>query len=316
MKLSIIGPGIMPIPPHGWGAVESLIWDYKIFIEKYHQDVSVTIINTPNPNDIIKQTNEAKPDIIHIQYDNFAYLSNNFECKKILLTSHYGYLDQMKNRIGDNYINLIKDFINSTAIILCLSPSIANIYKEFGCSAERLFIQPNGANDEIFHFNEICKLPERSIYLAKIDWRKKQFMYQQLPMIDFVGNYADGNFNPRHPNYLGEWSKNHLYEHLTDYANLILLSDGEAHPLVCCEALVAGLGLVISEYACANLDTSLPFIDVIPNNKLNDLYYINDIIIKNQKTSITMRKEIREYGLKNFSWKNIVDKYVNFIKTI
>ena len=141
-------------------------------------------------------------------------------------------------------------------------------------------------------------------------------MYQQLPMIDFVGNYADGNFNPRHPNYLGEWSKNHLYEHLTDYANLILLSDGEAHPLVCCEALVAGLGLVISEYACANLDTSLHFIDVIPNNKLNDLYYINDIIIKNQKTSITMRKEIREYGLKNFSWKNIVDKYVNFIKTI
>jgi len=28
-----------------------------------------------------------------------------------------------------------------------------------------------------------------------------------------------------------------------------------------------------------------------------------------------MRKEIREYGLKNFSWKNIVDKYVNFIKS-
>ena len=34
MKLVIIGPGIMPIPPKGWGAVESLIWDYKIFIEK------------------------------------------------------------------------------------------------------------------------------------------------------------------------------------------------------------------------------------------------------------------------------------------
>ena len=76
MKLCIIGPGIMPIPPHGWGAVESLIWDYKIFIEKYHQDISVTIINTPNPNDIIKQTNEVKPDIIHIQYDNYFFLLN------------------------------------------------------------------------------------------------------------------------------------------------------------------------------------------------------------------------------------------------
>ena len=24
MKISIIGPGLMPIPPKGWGAVESL----------------------------------------------------------------------------------------------------------------------------------------------------------------------------------------------------------------------------------------------------------------------------------------------------
>ena len=42
-------------------------------------------------------------------------------------------------------------------------------------------------------------------------------------MIDFVGNYDDSRFDKNHPNYLGEWSKEHLYEHLTDYANLILL---------------------------------------------------------------------------------------------
>ena len=29
MKISIIGPGIMPIPPIGWGAVEILVWDTK-----------------------------------------------------------------------------------------------------------------------------------------------------------------------------------------------------------------------------------------------------------------------------------------------
>ena len=27
MKVAIVGPGIMPIPPTGWGAVEILIWD-------------------------------------------------------------------------------------------------------------------------------------------------------------------------------------------------------------------------------------------------------------------------------------------------
>ena len=29
MKVTLIGPGIMPIPPTGWGAVEILIWDTK-----------------------------------------------------------------------------------------------------------------------------------------------------------------------------------------------------------------------------------------------------------------------------------------------
>ena len=28
MNIALIGPGILPIPPNGWGAVESLIWDY------------------------------------------------------------------------------------------------------------------------------------------------------------------------------------------------------------------------------------------------------------------------------------------------
>ena len=34
MKISLIGPGIMPIPPVGWGAVEILIWDTKNALEK------------------------------------------------------------------------------------------------------------------------------------------------------------------------------------------------------------------------------------------------------------------------------------------
>ena len=33
MKVAIVGPGIMPIPPTGWGAVEILIWDQKLALE-------------------------------------------------------------------------------------------------------------------------------------------------------------------------------------------------------------------------------------------------------------------------------------------
>ncbi|MEC8578098.1 MAG: hypothetical protein VXY41_01675, partial [Pseudomonadota bacterium] len=52
--------------------------------------------------------------------------------------------------------------------------------------------------------------------------------------VTVAGNIADERFD-KTKNYLGEWSKKYLYENLTHYGNLVLLSDGEAHPLVCME---------------------------------------------------------------------------------
>ena len=62
-----------------------------------------------------------------------------------------------------------------------------------------------------------------------------------------------------------------LYKELTDYGNLVLLSDGEAHPLVCMEAFCAGLGVVVCEWGKANLDVDKKFITVIPEKHINDL---------------------------------------------
>ena len=50
MKFSIVGPGYTPIPPVGWGAVESLIWDMRnVLMELGHE---VDIVNTTDPKDI------------------------------------------------------------------------------------------------------------------------------------------------------------------------------------------------------------------------------------------------------------------------
>ena len=72
------------------------------------------------------------------------------------------------------------------------------------------------------------------------------------------------------------------------------------------EAMSAGLGLVLSEYSCGNLDMSKPFIDVIPERLMNDLGYVERVIRDNAAKSIKMRKEIREYS-KFFSWKSVVE---------
>ena len=52
MKIALIGPGIMSIPPQGWGAVEILIWDYAKELEELGHFVD--IINSRNMNYVIE----------------------------------------------------------------------------------------------------------------------------------------------------------------------------------------------------------------------------------------------------------------------
>ena len=72
MRIVIVGPGIMPIPPTGWGAVEILIWDSKEALEKLGHKVD--IVNTQSPTEIIEKINKIRPDFVHIQYDDFIEL--------------------------------------------------------------------------------------------------------------------------------------------------------------------------------------------------------------------------------------------------
>lgn len=302
MKISIIGPATQ-IPPVGWGAVESLIWDYKITLEKLgHQ---VQIINVGSPIEIIQKVNSFRPDFVHINYDDwitvYPYIQYPCAC-----TTHYGYLERQDLMGG--YVNIFNLFGQYKPNIFCLSPGIKNVYKNLlNIPEQNLYLNPNGVNIDNFKFSETPKHFDRSIYLAKVDYRKRQYLFQGISSLWYAGNIADSRFNTQ-KNYLGEWSKETLYDNLTDYGNLVLLSDGEAHPLVCMEAFAAGLGVVVSEYATANLDLDKDFIDVIPENKISDISYIESVIIKNREYSVQNRKEILEYA-KTFEWENIIKTF-------
>ena len=311
MKISIVGPGIMPIPPTGWGAVEILIWDQKLALEKLgHQ---VDIVNTKSPIEIIQKINEYRPDFVHVQYDDFIelYPYIQYPCA---ITSHFGYLEQ-PNKWGYYHDRIVKPFQRISPVVFCLSDGIRNVYKnELLINEDNLLVTPNGVNTSKFVTRD-PKYPDRSLYLAKIDYRKRQSMFQSISSLYYAGNNADPNFNVN-INYLGEWSKEHLYNNLTDYGNLVLLSDGEAHPLVCMEALAAGLGVVVCEYGAANLDTSKDFITVIPENKISDLKYLEDQIIKNRDYSISHKDDIIKYA-SNFDWLNVIrDRYIPCVEKI
>ena len=311
MKISIVGPGIMPIPPTGWGAVEILIWDSKNALEALGH--TVQIINTKNGREIIDQINSFKPDFVHIQYDEFVPIIQyiQYPCA---ITSHFGYLER-KEMFG-GYINVANEFQRIKPNVFCLSEGIEKVYNVmFDIPKEKTFVTPNGVNLDRFRSTDTPKYPDRSLYLAKIDYRKRQHMFQSIDSLWYAGNIADNRFN-QNKNYLGEWSKETLYNNLTEYGNLVLLSDGEAHPLVCMEALAAGLGVVVCQWGAANLDTSKEFITVIPENKISDIAYVESKIIENREYSRHHRKDILEYS-KQFDWINVMkDIYVPTIESI
>jgi hypothetical protein len=302
MRICIIGPATQ-IPPVGWGAVESLIWDYKLSLEELGHEVQ--IINIVNPSEIIKLVNQFRPDFVHINYDDWIiiYPYIQYPCA---ITSHFGYIERQDMMNG--YVNIFKLFQDYKPNIFCLSNNIKKVYKFFAeIPEEKLYINPNGVNSSLFKKTYEPKYPDRSIYLAKVDYRKRQHLFQSIDSLWYAGNLSDSRFNTN-KNYLGEWDKDALHQELTNYGNLVLLSDGEAHSLVLMEAFAAGLGIVISEFATANLDLDKEFINVIPENKINDIEYIESIIIKNREYSISHRKEILEYS-KNFEWSNIIENY-------
>ena len=303
MKISIIGPGLMPIPPKGWGAVESLIWDMANALKDLGQEVQ--IINTTDPNKVLAAIKEFDPDFVHINYDDFIVLYPHIDKPKAM-TSHFGYLERPDMMNG--YVNIFNKFQEMKPNVFCLSEGIKNIYKVFSnFPEEKLFVTPNGVNVDAFNFKEEPAHPHRSMYLAKVDYRKRQHLFQNIDSLWFAGNIVDERYDTKN-NYLGEWTKDQLYKELTDYGNLVLLSDGEAHSLVIMEAFAAGLGVVISEYARANLDLDKKFITLIPEKKIKDIDYVEGQIIRNREYSIKHRDEIREYG-KQFAWKKMLKEH-------
>ncbi len=290
----------MPIPPTAWGAVEILVWDTKNALEELGHEVQ--IINTKDYRQIINGINAFVPDFVHVHYDEFIPIMPYIQYPAAI-TSHFGYLE--RREMFNGYINVAKEFQRLKPVVFCLSEGIKKVYNVmFDVPKENTYVTPNGVNLDRFRRSMDPEYPNRSLYLAKIDYRKRQHLFQSIDSLWYAGNLADNRFDTN-KNYLGEWSKETLYEQLTDYGNLVLLSDGEAHPLVCMEALAAGLGVVVCQWGAANLDLDKEFITVIPEDKINDIDFVEDAIIKNREYSINNREEIIQYS-KQFEWKEVL----------
>jgi len=315
-SFAIVGPGMMPIPPAGWGACEILVWNYACELRR--QGHTVDIINTPHMSEMIARIQQLKPDVVHIQYDNYGCIIPDIVgyCHVVAVTGHFAYLDQPEtwNSYRDVW-NGMTHHPHSNVYQFVLSESIAKVYRELGVNPGKIMLAPNGADPQLFAFAEHPLHADRSIVVAKVERRKGQYLLQDNSEVWFAGNRGDDTFDYSNPRWLGEWSKTCVYQSLTHYGNLVLLSEGEADPLVVKEALVAGLGVVVSPWATANLDLSQPFITVIPADRMRDRVFVDHAIRANRTISLRMRAQIREYS-RQFYWSTLVHHYVEVLETL
>jgi len=63
MKIAQITPGLIQIPPNGWGAVEKIIWAYKLEMEKLGHEVDIKYS---------KEVQQGDYDIVHVHVANLA----------------------------------------------------------------------------------------------------------------------------------------------------------------------------------------------------------------------------------------------------
>jgi glycosyltransferase involved in cell wall biosynthesis len=323
MKIALVGPGIMSIPPVGWGAVEILIWDY--FMELSHQGHEVDIINkmrqsgadqfpnTQYTRELIGEINAGDYDIVHIHYDCLCHIIPLLTAKKILITSHYPYIDQPDKHAGDGFQYIFQIMCqNKNHSIFALSKKDYDAFVKHAFDPSNVYILLNGANH-----NEIAPLDReglyagRTVYIGKVEARKKQKKYSNLSCVDFYGKCDDSNFKTL-ACYKGEKEHGELMGIMREYGSLALLSDGEnGTPLVIKEALMAGLPVVINRHSANDLAPNLPFVDIIPDDKLDDFEYIERVLQESRAKK--NRDEIRKYAVENFSWDNLVNTYIRNI---
>jgi glycosyltransferase involved in cell wall biosynthesis len=305
MKIALVAPGEIDIPPTGWGALETVVWAYYTELKKLSYDVE--IINKSDSSETHRAIENFDPDIVHLHYGKHYNILPFINRRKIITNHDGSFLNSHQF-----HEQVIRQFMYDCEFNILTSWEKELLLK-IGFPAENIRIVPNGVDYNSFNRNN-KPTTNSSICLGKIDSRKNQSFLQKLQVdIVFVGANADPNFNPLDKNYLGLWNREDVFTKLTDYTNLVLLSQSELQPLVCLEALSAGLGLVISEQASQNLDHSLPFISVIPYDKIYDNEYVSQAVIKNRDYCLSIsRNMIYEYA-QSFDWSNIIQQYINIL---
>ncbi|MGI8550954.1 MAG: hypothetical protein ACR2PL_09240 [Dehalococcoidia bacterium] len=314
MKIAMVAGGHVAIPAPGWGAVEILIWNYKHYLERAGH--TVDIYNSLWYHEVIEQLNHREYDFIHLQFDLYSGAFAKHLTKPFCVTSHFGgFATYVPGLTHPHYDILFRDMLEAPGNIVFLERA-ADIFRQNGYSGFLRLLR-NPVETEQFRFAP--RGNGRAICLGKIQPRKRQawlagLLRDRVPL-DFAGPFdpADApDFKPGgRARYLGNWNRDTVYQRLTDYNCLVLLSKSEGDALVVKEALAAGLSVVVNEASSANL-TDEPFISVLPDEE-QSAEPISRAIAEAIDRNDLLRPLVRAYAFRRFDYGVVIEEYLQII---
>jgi hypothetical protein len=100
MRISQVTPGLIPIPPNGWGAVEKIIWEYHCISNDMGHDSHIKYLNDVDPSSLgqLQINGLAAKDQMRLSAINQAYKD---------LTKNYNFIC-LDNINGDIFITKVK----------------------------------------------------------------------------------------------------------------------------------------------------------------------------------------------------------------
>jgi glycosyltransferase involved in cell wall biosynthesis len=320
-KILIVAPGLLPIPPSGWGAVELLTHETAIELSnKFH----VTVLNSRSLWSWISVLrNRYVAAVVH--YEEMVAPTSlvralRFRDRPILFCSHYGYLDQpmkwnpeFRRKFGKALKHLRK-----TDYFLALSPSIAKVVREM-TQAQTIY-SPNGSSLTPVHR---ARGGGGLLILGKVEDRKRQFEVVSALRAEFpltcVGPIADARVEnllrsqvdkSLREIFVGPWSRAEVAERLSSYDVLLLPSEAEADALVLYEAQLAGLSIIVCSRAIGSQDPTLPWVHSVDD--LEDLGLLKTTVSTAIRNNPKLRSQIVKHAEDTYRWRERL-KAVDFL---
>jgi glycosyltransferase involved in cell wall biosynthesis len=320
MKVALVSSGYNPAPPLS-NSILTLLQDYQYYSEKNGHEVD--IFNHQDVHHIIDEINNRDYDFVHLHHGSFVLDFNQSLQQRFCFTSHAGHLLKF-DQWSDAFKQEFESYLDAPGII-ALSPVSKQLFLDAGYTGY-LPTQANGIDTQKINRQEQGN--GKAICLGWIQPRKQQRLLAETVdgqiAVDFVGPLDDPDFREgKTTKYQGVWSLPEVYQRLTEYSCLVLISKGEVAPLVVLEAMAAGLGIVVSESASANLHPQ-DFIKVLPDDILTNATPANQQIVCESieqliQTNPLSRPEIVAYAQEHFdfsqiikSYSRIVDEFINF----